>query len=289
MRWHLLPVAAALLSPGCIYPMERGKALEERVDKLAADNTELQKQLDESQKKLAGTLPRVDQKIVEVTKALEELDKASRSSSADTGVQLQKVIEDVAKLRGQVDTYVYKIDQLEAALKKVQEDTDKKLLDLQGEQAKALAEAKRKAEELKRPADKKEFLALAESKTKEGDLPVARQLYAEFFKKWPKDELGGEAHFGLGETFTAEDKCREALYEYGKVFQEYPKSKAAPDALMRSSECFAKLKKPEESRLALEEVVKSYPKSEAAKAAKAKLAELDKAAKVKNPAQKGKK
>jgi tol-pal system protein YbgF len=285
MRRHLLlSCAAALLTTGCFYPVDRGQALETRLDKLAADNAAMEKAQKESQEKLASTLPRVDEKLAEMTKALEGLDKASRRSDADIGVQIQKAVEDVAKLRGQVETYVYKIDQLEASLKKLSEDTDKRLLDLQSEQAKAVAEAKRKAEELKRPTDKKEFLALAESKAEAGELAVARQLYAEFFKKWPKDELTGDAHFGLGETFFTEEKWREALYEYGKVVQEYPKTTTAPEALLRSSECFSKLKKPEEARLALEELVKGYPKSEAAKIGRSKLAELDKAAKAKKPA-----
>ncbi|MGZ3461222.1 MAG: tetratricopeptide repeat protein, partial [Archangium sp.] len=226
------------------------------------------------------TLPRIDEKIAEVSKALQSLDTASRRTGADIGVQLQKTVDDLAQLRGQVETYLYKINELETALAKTNEDTQKKLTELQGEEAVKEAEARKKAEELKRPTDKKEFLALAQDKAKGGDVALARQLYSEFLKKWPKDPLAAEAHYGLGETYFSEDKCREALPEYGKLLQDYPKAESTPNAYLRSSECFKKLKMQDESRLALEELVKGYPKTEAAKTAKARLAELDKARKA---------
>jgi tol-pal system protein YbgF len=275
---HTFSVGVAVLSlSGCFYPAERGQMLEARVEKLTAENEALTARLGQSEESVKATLPKIDQKIAEVTAALESLDKASRRSSADIGVQVQTMVDDVARLRGEVETYVYKITELEAALKKLSEETEKRLAAAQGESAARAAEERRKAEELKRPTDKKEFLALADAKAKAGDLAVARQLYYEFMKKWPKDDLVANARFGLGEAYAKDDRCREALAEYGKVFENHPKSSVAPDALVRASDCFREVKMPAESRAALEEVVKSYPKSSAAKTAKQKLAELDKA------------
>ncbi|EAU62007.1 tetratricopeptide repeat protein [Stigmatella aurantiaca] len=274
-----LALLALFTLSGCFYPANRGRALEAKVDRLTADNTRMTEELKQAREQLSATLPRIDEKVAEVTRALEGLDKASRRNDADIGIQLQKTVEDMAQLRGQVETYIYKISELETALARTSEESEKKLLALQGSAAVKEAEAKKQAEALQRPTDKKEFLALAQEKAKAGEVLVARQLYTEFLKKWAKDALAGEAHFGLGETYFGEDKCREALFEYGKVIQDHTKTPSAPDAYLRSSDCFAKLKMKDESRLALEELVKSYPKTEAAKKAKTKLAELDKAKK----------
>ncbi|XXF80268.1 tol-pal system protein [Myxococcaceae bacterium GXIMD 01537] len=276
-RLVLLALLTAL--PGCFYPADRGKALEARVDKLDADNTQMRAELKEAREQLAATLPRIDEKVAEVTQALKSLDSASRRSTADIGVQMQKSVEDLAQLRGQVETYLYKIGELETALAKNAEEADKKLLALKGPDALKEADARQKAQALDRPADKKEFLALAQAKAKAGEVLVARQLYSEFLKKWAKDSLVGEAHFGMGETYFTEEKCREALFEYGKVLQEHTKTASAPEAYLRSSDCFKKLKMAEESQLALEELVKNHPKSEAAKTAKTRLAELEKSKK----------
>ncbi|MBN1209086.1 MAG: tetratricopeptide repeat protein [Myxococcaceae bacterium] len=279
-----LALLALLVLSGCFYPADRGRAIEAKVDRLSADNTRLSEELKQAREELAATLPRIDTKVGEVTRALEGLDKAARRNDADIGIQLQKTVEDLAQLRGQVETYLYKIGELETALGKLTAEAEKKLLAQQGAEAVKEAEARKQAEALQRPTDKKEFLALAQQKAKARELPLARQLYSEFMKKWSKDALMGEAHFGMGETYFTEDKCREALFEYGKVIQDHPKTPSAPAAYLRSSDCFAKLKMKEESRLALEELVKSFPKSDAAKTAKTRIAELDKAKKKPAPA-----
>ncbi len=277
MRRFLL--AIPLLFAGCFYPADRGKALEARVDTLAAKNDELSRALAEAQAKLAETTPRIDAKIAEVTTAMESLDKAARRSGADIGVQLQKSIEDLAVLRGQVDTYLYRIGELDTALKALGEETTAKFVALQGVEATRQAEADKKAKELQRPADKAEFLALARAKAKGGDVALARQLLNEFLKKWPKDPLAAEAHEALGESYFQESRWSEALYEFGKVVQEFPKSPRAPASYLKTSEAFGKLKMPNESRLALDELLKAFPQSAEAKTAKTRLAELDKAKK----------
>lgn len=272
---HLLPLTLVALC-GCFYPAERGRLIEERMDELVARNEALEEKQRKSEESVAAMLPKIDAKIAEVSKALEGLDKAARRSDADIGVQLQKTLEDLSKLRGEVETYVFKIGDLETQLKKLSDDTDRKLTELQGAEAVKAAEARKQAEQLKRPADKKEFLALADARFAANDLDTARELYNEWLKKWPRQEGVAQAHFGLGKTYQAQDRCREALFEYGKLIQEYPRSKLVPEGLVRSSDCFLKLKMTDEAKLALEEVLKSHPKAPEAKVARTKLAELNK-------------
>jgi tol-pal system protein YbgF len=269
-------VALGFCGAGCFYPSDRGRALEARVEKLQNDNIALSNELRTQQQRLEGTLPKVEEKVGQMTAALDSLEKGSRRSDADIGVQLQKTLEDLSQLRGQVETYLHKIGELEGGLKQTQEEGERRMSELKGTDTYKLQEARKKVEELSKSGDKKEILAVAKEKSAAGDTAVARVLYSDFMKKWPKDDLVGEAHYGLGETFFSEDKCREALYEYGKVVQEFPRSKIAPDAYLRSSDCFSKLKMIDEAKLALEELQKGYPKSEAAKKARAKLEELKK-------------
>ncbi|HZA14923.1 MAG TPA: tol-pal system protein, partial [Myxococcaceae bacterium] len=85
------PLVAVLAGGGCFYPADRGKLLEAKLDRLESENKRLVAELEKTRGEL---LPRVDAKIQEVTEALEKLDQASRRSDADTGVLLQKTIED---------------------------------------------------------------------------------------------------------------------------------------------------------------------------------------------------
>ena len=252
----------ALSLGGCFYSSEAGKTLETRVDKLDKDLRAEQKAQAE---KLDQQLPRIDQKVAEVTKALDSLDQASRRSGADTSVQLQKVIEDLAQLRGQVEAYTHNLDALET-------------------RAAASADSKKTPDDVPRPTDKKEFFALAQSKAKSGDIQTARALYVDFIRKWPKDDLAGDAHFALAESYYGQDNCPEALPEYGQLIKSFGKSKSVPLAYVRSGDCFARLKNPEAARLAYEQVVKDYPKS-----AEAKLAQKGLTGLKKSPPPKGKK
>ncbi len=273
---RLTLTAAALglgLLPGCIYPADRGRALEVRVDLLEGENQQLRADLQKTRDEL---LPKIDEKVAEVTRALESLDRAARRTGADTAVQVQKNIEDLAALRGQLEQQLYELSQLRASMERMDQDTEAKVLEMLGPEAAKQWQARKKLQALDRPNEPAPFLALAGEKAKAGEAQVARRLYDEFLRRWPKHELTGEAHFGLGELWAKEDKCREALFEFGKVIQEHPKSRSAPDAYLRSSDCFAALKMAEESRLALEELVKAHPKSEAAKTAKGRLAAQDK-------------
>lgn len=260
---------------GCFYPADRGRALEARVDRIQGENEQLKADVKTSKAELDAQVPRIDQKLAEVSATLETLDKASRRSDADIGVQVQRTVEDVAVLRGQVETYLHRISELETQLQTVQEATAKSLTEMKGADAMRAAEEKRKAEELQRPTDKKEFLKLAQDKALAKEYGTARQLFAEWLKKWPREELAGEANFGIGKTLADEDKCREALPYFGRVIQDHAKTRSAPAAYLHSSECFAALKMAPESRLALEELVKTHPKSDAARTAKTRLDALD--------------
>jgi tol-pal system protein YbgF len=250
----------AIALGACFYSSEAGKTLETRVDKLDKDLRAEQKAQAE---KLDQQLPRIDQKIAEVTKALDSLDQASRRSGADTSVQVQKVTEDLAQLRGQVEAYTHNLDIL---------------------QDRAAAVDKKPADDVTRPTDKNQFFALAQSKAKAGDITTARALYQDFIRKWPKDDLAGDAHFALAESFYGQDNCPEALPEYGQLIKSFGKSKSVPLAYVRSGDCFARLKNPEAARLAYEQVVKDYPKSPEAKMAQKGLSGLKK-----SPPSKGKK
>lgn len=270
---RLSPVILLMTLAGCFYPADRGRLIEQRLDRMDGTTTKLAQSIKESETKQAETVSKVQT-------ALEGLDKAAHRSDADIGIQLQKTVEDVAALRGMVETYQYKVTELENQLKSAKEELSKKATDVD---AAKVIDAKKKADELKRPEEPKEFLKLAAEKQKGGDVALARQLYNEFLKKWPRDDSIGEVHYALGETYLEEDRCREALYEYGKVISDYAKSKIASSAYLRSSECFKKLKLNTEAKLALDELVKQHPKSDAAKTAKTRLAELSKEMKKPEP------
>lgn len=252
--------AVSVCISGCFFPADRGRVVESRLDGLTTDSKKLRAELEETRTKL-------EEATQQLQAALDQLDRASRTTGANIGVKVDSAMQDVAILRGQLETQQAKIDEIDSKLSRG------------GGMSAAAPSDDAKKDELARPTEPKPFLQLADEKAKAGEKDLAIKLYSEFMKKWPRDEAVGDAHFGLGEMYFQGQKVREALYEYGKVIQEHGKSKSAPIAYLRSADCFKLLKMNDEARLALEELMKAYPKSGEAKAAKIRLADMKKSGK----------
>lgn len=264
-----LPTALLLLacSSAC-YPLTRGKDLEARVDKLDGEDKALAEQLTADRDALKKQSAELQGKLDDLTARLDKLDKASHTADADVGVQIQAVRDDLAQLHGAVEQYQHRIDLLDQGIKDVQSQTEQKLAAVKGAEAVKQLQADKAAEKLARPADKGEFLKLAEAKAAAGETELAVKLYNELLQKWPRDPVAASAHYALGRMAQDQKHEREALSEYGEVIKSFGKSDKAPPALLRSSECFAALGMADASHLALEKLVKDYPKSQEAKIAK---------------------
>ncbi len=248
-----LTLASALA--GCFYPAGRGKLMEERMSKVEQDRDDLTAEL-------AAARGKIDEKIAEVSKALEELERAARRSGADLGIQFDRSLNELGSLRGQLEQALFRLEQLEARV---------------AQQKSVESTPEEKAQALERPADKKGFAELVSAKLAT-EPKVGRALASEWLRKWPRDPLAARVHYELGSSYLSSKEWRAALGELAEVAKSFPKSEWAPGALLKSSEAFGALKMSEESRLALDEVVASYPKSAEAKTAKSRLAAMKKSA-----------
>jgi len=270
--------ALAALPLGCLYPAERGKMLEERIDRLESDRKDLEQELKKQK-------ARQDELLGQVLSSVEKIEKGANKTSADVGVQVEQVQTELSQLRGQLEQFQHQTGELQSAF-----DTFKAAVPAPQAAADPAADPSKKPEAKKneapeRPTDRKAFAELVE-KTCADEPAAGRKLADEWLRKFPKPDSVAEAkgwaplaarvHFALGSVYMEQKEPRAALSEFGEIVKNHGRSEQAPQALLKSADCFAALKMGAESRLALEEIVNSYPKSEAAKAAKAKLAELKK-------------
>jgi tol-pal system protein YbgF len=279
---------ALLAATACWVPVERGKQMEARIKRLEGESEISAKQLDEQRAVVRERVAAVDAKIAEVQKKIDELNATAHRTGADLAVSQDRLTEEVRRLGGVLEELAHRLDAIDKALAQQKSDTDARFAALKGSGALDEYEAKKKVEQLKRPADKGEFLALAQEQEGKGERAVARELYEEFVKKWPSDQRAADAHFRLGELWYGDRRYREAILEYGKVAQNFPRSDKAPDALLRTGESMLALDLKDDAKGLFEEVGKRYPRSTAAQRAKARLAELSPPPQKKKPAPKKK-
>jgi TolA-binding protein len=263
-------VVLAALGSACFYSSDKGRMLEQRVDRLQEENKSLHDEIEATKKEQIG---KIDAKIKEVEAALANLDKASRRSTADVGVQVDKLMQDVAQLHGQLDEVRHKLGEGDATLPDLATrlaTAEKTLEELKASDVGKQIAASSTLQKIQRPADKKEFFDLA-AKYLNDDKIVGRALMQEWLNKYRTDPLAADAHLALGDGYKADNRCREALEEYKHIVGEFPKSDRAPESLLHASPCFAKLGFDKEAQAALEECARTYAKTEAGKKCKKEL------------------
>ncbi|ACG74630.1 conserved hypothetical protein [Anaeromyxobacter sp. K] len=271
LRTSILRAAApalALLLTACWVPLERGRQMEARLDRLEADSAE-------QQRVVADRVAAVDRKIVEVQQKIDELNRAARRSGADLGVSLQRLQDEFTRVKGDLEVEQHRLGQLEKSVGALSDRTDKRFAALRGRGALDELEAKERIDTLERPDDKVSFLALAQKEEATGDKSVARTLYDEYVRRWPADAMAPEAAFHSAELSMEQKRWREALVSYGWIYEKAPRSERAPDAMLGIARAMLEvdeLKK--DAPGVLKELVAKFPRSDAAAQARKLQADL---------------
>jgi len=275
LRPTALATWAALVLPvalgGCWVPIERGRQMEARLQRLEVESREQARVVEEQVK---DKIALVDRKLKEVQGKLDELNTVARAKGADLGVAVGKLQEELTRVKGDPEAQAHQLQQLDQAVQGISKETETRLASLKGTGALDEAMARQKLADLPRPDDRAAVLALAQKEDAGGAQGVARELYLHYVKRWPRDDHADEAGFRAGEILAAQGRWREAVVVFGKVAEDHPKSDKAGPALLQVAEGMVQLERKEDARAFLEQVVAEHPKTEAAARAKARLAEL---------------
>lgn len=272
-RLLLAALAAAGLA-GCWVPIERGRVMEARIQKLEVQSVEQQRGFDEQKEAVRERVAKVDQKIQEVQTKIDELNQAARRSGADLGVQLGRLQEDFSRVKGDLEVAQHKLAEVEKGLASLDQKTDGRFAALKGAGALDEFEARQRISTLPKGDEKSALLAMAQKAEKEGDPGVAREMYEEYARKWPSDPRSADARYRSAQLSFGQKRWREALLAYGKVAEDFPRSELAPEAMLGAAESMLKLEMAEDAKAVLQQLLSKYPKSKAASRAKQRLADL---------------
>jgi TolA-binding protein len=263
--------AAALVAVGtlaaCWVPIERGRQMEARLQRLEVQGVEQREAVRER-------VARADQKIQEVQAKIDELNRAARRSGADLGVQLGRLADELARVKGELEVARHDLDVLQKSVSTLDEKTEGRFAALKGSGALESYEAKQKLAALPKGDEKGGLLALARKAEHDGQGGVARELYGEYARRYATDPKAAEALFRAAEISFDQKRWREALLSYGKVAEDFPRADVAPDAMLGAAESMLRLDMKDEARAVLGQLVERYPKVKAAAKAKERIAEL---------------
>ena len=93
------------------------------------------------------------------------------------------------------------------------------------------------------------------------DYALAEEAFRNFLKKYPSDQMAGEATFWLGESLFQRQRYREAAESFLNVSTKFEANPRGPDALLRLGQSLAALGEKEAACASLAEVSRKFPRA----------------------------
>jgi len=194
----------------------------------------------------------------------------------DLANQLQRQSEEIARLRGQVETLTF---ELETAKKRQQDfylDLDTRLRKFEPQQSAGSNAAVDPASGANSPVaadparENKEYEA-ALNQFKAAKYKEAAWAFSAFVQKHPDSSLAPNAQFWLGNAWIAQRNCAKAIEAHSVVTTKYAESPKAPDAWLAMANCQQEMGNPAAAKRSLEAAIVKYPNSPAADTARERL------------------
>ncbi|KPK08941.1 MAG: hypothetical protein AMJ64_01790 [Betaproteobacteria bacterium SG8_39] len=196
-----------------------------------------------------------------------EANAAERRLLIDLANQIELLRTDVARMRGEVEVLVHRIDTLEKRQKDLYLDIDTRLRKLEpavpggttpGGEAQAT------------PNEAKDYEA-ALNQFKLGKYPVAISAFEAFLKTYPTSPLAPSAQYWIGNSYFAKRDYKSALAAQQKVLSSWPDNPKAADAMLNIASSQEALGDRRGAQKTLGDLIQKYPASPAAASAKQRL------------------
>lgn len=199
------------------------------------------------------------------TDAEARFDQQARAQLELAG-QIQRQADEIARLRGQIETLNYELEQSRKRQQDFYLDLDSRLR----KQEQAASAAAPTASTVD-PAQISQAYDAALESFKAAKYKEAGSAFAAFVERHPEHALAANAQYWLGISWYAQRDCKQAIEAQSLVTTRYPTSDKAPDAWLAISTCQQELGNAKAARRTLEILVEKYPASPAAGKARERL------------------
>jgi tol-pal system protein YbgF len=186
--------------------------------------------------------------------------------------QIQRQVEEIARLRGQVETLTH---ELELAKKRQQDfylDLDSRLRKLEPQlDSNAAVDPAATPKTTADPAKESRAYDVALDLFKASKYKESATAFAALLEQYPDGALAPNAQYWLGNAWYAQRNCAKAIDAQAIVVKRYPASDKAPDALLSIATCQQEMGNQSAARRTLETLLEKYPAAPAASKARDRL------------------
>lgn len=206
--------------------------------------------------------------IAELKTATESRYDTHSKALVDLANQMQELRDEQAKLRGQLETINYGIEQINKRLQDFYVDVDGRLRKFETQNTPADSTPKPPPGEAL--SESKDYEA-ALSHFKAGKYKDAATAFSAFVTKYAASPLAPNAQFWLGNAWYAQRDCKRAVEAQNALLTMWPASPKAPEAMLAIATCQFDGGNPAAARRTLESLVAQFPESPIAETARQRL------------------
>jgi tol-pal system protein YbgF len=221
---------------------------------------------DEARKAILDLRTKVDNITRELQGRLDS--KADKSATLEMLNQHEQTMQELARLRGQIEVLANEISKAQNGQKQLYADLDARIKKLEPRQETIDGQT---AEVM--PAEKTAYdnaTALFQS----GDYKSAAAALQDFVRRYPDSAYASNAQYWLGNAYYALGDYKNAIVAQEALTKNYATSAKVPDAMLNIASSYALLKDNKKAKAALQQLVSKYPSSTAAQTARDRLASL---------------
>lgn len=219
---------------------------------------------DEARKAILDLRAKVEANHTDINARLDKLDAATRGQ-LELANQIETLRQDVARVRGQVETLTNELANQQKQQKDYYADLDARLRKLEPQQitvegkTAAVAQTEARAYEA------------ALTQFKNGDFKAAIPAFGNFLAQYRDSAYAPAAQYWIGASYYAQRDYKAAIAAHQQLLKNWPDSARASDAMLNIASSQTDLADKKAARKTLEHLVAQYPDSEAAATARQRL------------------
>lgn len=194
--------------------------------------------------------------------------KADKASTLDILNQHEQTMQEIARLRGQIEVLANQIATAQKNQKDLYADLDLRIKKLEPRQETVDGQTVQVMPNEKQTYDK------AMELFKSRDYKAAAGALQDFVRRYPDSAFAANAQYWLGNAYYAQGDYKSAIAAQQVLVTNYATSPKAPDAMLNIASSYTELKDKKAAKRALQQLVSKFPDSSAAQAAKDRLAAL---------------
>jgi TolA-binding protein len=249
----LLAIAAPLL-PGCFWftSARAGEELRTDVDSLRIDVDTMRESLNVERDRFAGLVEQAQRQVERLEAVIQRTTDFLTRNSADFGVELDDIRDDLRAIRG-------RMDELSAAVRQASSASATHTRRLDRLERAAGLDPEIDADEA--PATADDLYAKAQELLVQEDYGVARAYLRLFVSRYAGDPRFPRARIDVGVSYAMEGRHSEALGELSRIAREYGTHADADRIYYYSGLAAFGLGRCDEARTLLREFQRKFPQS----------------------------